>query len=524
MVPMSDFIVLIWVGFIFFGTVFFSCNSVVQLFQNNRIKFDRGFFLSLSACLVALILCLSIWPPLHRVYDDEPAYVSQSYNILSLGKPSVTIKGSRLQPEIFDRWTSDPKLPGYAWLEAVVLFLTKDFEQSYFMLNIVLGVLSVALLYRIAWLWTASNAVAWWAAIFLACLPARVTYSMSAGSDIAGLFFFLLFLYFISEFRSLNDKSMLYAAIFGGLFSICVKPLYGIFVVFGLAGAMYIYQRNGLLDRKLRVQILMDTVCLSLPILISIPVFLIYELKHRLFAFSFISENLFTSIFYLFDYKQNTILTVLAAIVAAGWGVFYKKDNLVIALTGWFLTGFLMFSMFCAGGFSYPGQCYSDRYFLFFAFPFVLLAAKGMADTLTGGYPRLLGTLFFMVLVINAFFASNHLACEAKNDFYNKETLLLRKVFPFIPNDAYIIDKGAVLVTMISTKRSILTDLFVNGFHPKKVVFMKGIYDNFYDPYDAKNSVLIIRILDTTYHCKPLFTSLLKEADLSATPLLCERN
>ena len=198
---MYDIIVLIWVGFIFFAAVFFVSAAIVYLFQNKKMGFDKGFLLSSSACLVALMLCLSIGPPMHRVYQDEFAYISQSVNILSSGRPSITLKGSRLQPELFASWTANTKLPGFAWLEAVVLFVTHDFEHSYFILNIILGTLSVAAVYRIAWTLTTSHAVAWWSAIFLACLPARITYSMSAGSDIAGLFFFLLFLLFISEYR-----------------------------------------------------------------------------------------------------------------------------------------------------------------------------------------------------------------------------------------------------------------------------------------------------------------------------------
>src|SRR5208283_3126417 len=122
---------------------------------------------------------------------------------------------------------------------------TQNFEQSYFILNIILGTLSIAAVYRIVWTLTTSHAVAWWSAIFLACLPARITYSMSAASDIAGLFFFLLFLLFITEYRTLKAKRILYAALFCGVYSICVKPLYAIFIIFGLAAALYVYRRDG---------------------------------------------------------------------------------------------------------------------------------------------------------------------------------------------------------------------------------------------------------------------------------------
>lgn len=520
---MCDVIVLVWVGFIFFAAVFFASISIVQLFQNKKIGFDKGFLFSLSACVVAVMLCLSIWPPVHRVYDDEPTYISQSVNILSLGRPSITIMGSRLKPEAFDAWTSNPKLPGFAWLEAVTLFLTKDFEHSYFILNIILGALSVAAVYRIAWLWTASQAVAWWSAIFLACLPARITYSMSAVSDIAGLFFFLLFLLFISEYRNQQSKRILYAALFCGIYSICIKQFYVILVFSGLAVVLYIYRRKGFLDRKLYSQILLDTVCLFLPILTAIPVFLFADLMKGGYSFAFILKNLCTSISFLFNYKQSTLLTALAALAGVGRGIFYKKDNLVISLAGWLLAGILLNSMFYGGGFSYPGTAYSDRYFLPLAFPFVFLAAKGMVDVLTRFWSRFLSVLFFIILISNAFFASYRLDAQAKNSFFYKETLLLKQMIPFVSNEVYIMDKSAVLVTMISSKKTILTDYFLQGNHPKKVVFLKGISDVIYDYYNTKDKVSADTILNTAYRCKPLTPSPLKEEDLSATPFLCTR-
>ena len=159
------------------------------------------------------------------------------------------------------------------------------------------------------------------------------------------------------------------------------------------------------MDKKLYGQILLDAFCLFLPILIAIPVFLSFDLKAGNYSFSFMFKNFYTSVSYLFNYKQNTFLTVLAVLAAVGRSIFYKNDNLVNRLAGWFLMGFLMFSIFNSGGISYPGHAYSDRYFLILALPFVFLAAKGMVDIPTRRWPRLLGVLFFMMLVVIALFA-----------------------------------------------------------------------------------------------------------------------
>ena len=434
----------------------------------------------------------------------------------------MTIKGTSQHPEVFASWIANPKLPGFAWLEAVILFLTRDQAHSYFYLNLLLGALSVAAVYRIAWLLSSSQAVAWWSAIFLACLPARITYSMSAASDIAGLFFFLLFLLFLTEYRSQQNKSILYAALFCGIFSICIKPFYVIYVILVLAVVLYVYLQRGVVDRKLCSQIVLDSVCLFLPIVCAIPVFLWSDAKAGNYSLSFMGKNLFISISYLFQYNQNTVLTSLAALAAVGRSIFYKNDNLVNALAGWLLIGLVAFSLFFSGGITYPGNAYSDRYFLLLAFPFVFLAAKGMVDSLTRAWPFLLGALCLIILLVNAIFASNHLVKEAKDNFHYKKTLLLKQVFRYVPDEAYILDGSAALIMEISTKRSIQVELFLSGDHPRQVVFMKGT-DELYDSDDPKRMALVRDVLVTEYRCKPLIPSPLKEAYLSAKPFLCTR-
>jgi len=517
---MSDLIVLLWLGFILSSAVFFSSSSILYQFQQNSFSFDKGFLLSLSACLVALVLCLSMWPPVHRVYDDECLFISQSNNICLLGKASITQKGSRLQPEIVNSWTETPKFPGFALIEAGVFFLTKDIKNSFFILNIVLGTLSVAVVFRITWALSASYVVSWWSAVFFACLPARCTYAMSAACDIAGLFFFLLFLLFLTDFKTLKVRRVLYAAIFCGIYSVCIKPFYGIFVLLGLGMALYIYQKDGLLNRKNCKQIVLDSVCLFLPIFILVH---FAYIKAGAWSFSFIFSNLYSSISYLFDYKQDTVLTVIACLFVIARNVIYEKDNVTNWIAGWFLMGFLVLSVFCAGGFTYPGQAYSDRYFLFLAFPFVFLAGKGMAGILKIFRFWIFGVIFFILLFVNALAACHNLNNKANDNYYYKKTLLFKQVFKFIPNDAYFLDECPTLVTAISARKSISTELFFKGNHPQKIVFLKGIPLDSYDSNDSKQMDSLNHILNAEYVCKPKSPALIKQGFLSVIPFLCIR-
>lgn len=468
------------------------------------------------------MFCLCIWPPAHRVFDDEFTFISQSVNIVTYGKAGILLKGSRLEPEILGSWTESPKLPGFAWLEAVVLFLTKNFEYSCFILNIVLGALSVGVAYRIAWTLTGSEAIAWWSSFFLASLPAFISYSMSGASDIAGLFFFLLFLHFIIEYRFLTARALLYAALFCGLYSICIKPLYGAFVVCGFIMALYIYRRAGLLDGEQLPGILLNTFCLFLPMVWVVPVFLSCDSMAGFhWALSYLFGNLCTTISYLLDYKHNSLVTVLVAMAAVMQSIFYKKDNLVILFAGWFLIALFILSLFSAGGISYSSGVYSDRYFLFLAFPVVFLAAKGVPGLVSRSGVPFLGMLIFVLLAGNAVYASNNLNEEAKNNFFYRKILLWKQVFPYVPQGAYILDECAATVSAISPHKAIQTEMFLKGDQPRRVVFLQGIPGDLYNPEDPKRMASVRNIFNNKYLCEPLVSRPIQEASLFAMPLLC---
>jgi Dolichyl-phosphate-mannose-protein mannosyltransferase len=516
---MYDRIVLAWVGLIFFAAAFFASISFFQLFRQKKIAFDKGFLFSLSACAVSLLLCLSVWPWFHHVYQDEFSYISQSVNILSSFNAGITTKGTLVVPEAVSSWTANPKLPGYAWLEAVILFFTRDFYQSYFILNLILGTLMVGILYRIVWLLTASQETAWWSAIFLACLPVRITYSMSGASDIPGAFFFFLFILFICEYKRSKTRRVLYAALFCGIYSICIKPFYGIFVIGGLIATLNTYRREGVLDRRSFYQALLDSFCLFLPILVAVPVFLFSDLDKGGYSISFVMNNIYASLAYLFDGRQNTSLTAYAALFAVVRNIFYQKDKSVYGLAGWFLTGILMVSVFYAGGISEFSQAYSERYLLFFVFPFAFLAGKGMVGLAGSGWSRLLLGFFLIALVANAYTASHKYAVRSHQHGFYKKALLLKKMGRLIPDNAYVIDECAAFVAIETSMKPIQTTLFLDGDHPQDVVFLKGISDFAY-PY---RTTMVENILKTAYRCKPLAAAPFKEEELSATPLLCAR-
>ncbi|MDE2221955.1 MAG: glycosyltransferase family 39 protein [Candidatus Omnitrophica bacterium] len=521
---MANFIALLWVAFILAASVFFSSTALLELVQRKKLKFDKGLFLSLSACLLGLFLCLSIRPAFYRVYHDELAYISQSVNILSRGKPDILLKGSRFRPEALAPFTADAKLPGFAWLNAIALFLTKDFRHSGFVLNLILGTLCIAVMHRIVWSLTSSQIMAWWAAVFLACLPARITYAMSADCDIAGMFFFLLFLLFIIEYQQTISRRIFYASVFCGVYSVCIKPFYAAFVVLILAGALNFYRRQGSLDKKFHSRILVDIFCLFLPVLSALVcILLFYRNASSYWSFLFIPKNIFTSLLYLFDPYQNTLLMTLAALVGMTYGLF-KNDLLAQTLSRWFIIALAVLSMFCAGGICYPGQGYSDRYFLPLSIPLIFLAARGVAVFLTMTSSRyFLGGLFGMALVLNAFLASHHLTQEAKDGFHYQKGLILKEVFPYVPNDAYMLDACAAVITTMSSRRAIQTKLFLDGDHPSKIVYLQGIADDLYNSDDPRNMALVKQILHAQYRCRALTASPIREGRLSATPFLCTK-
>jgi hypothetical protein len=145
-------------------------------------------------------------------------------------------------------------------------------------------------------------------------------------------------------------------------------------------------------------------------------------------------------------------------------------------------------------------------------------------DIIKGAWSRFWNVLFFIFLVLNAFYASSHLTREARDGFYARKTSLLRQVSVVVGQDAYILNGTPGMVSMVSSRRSMLIDLFLDGDHPEKVVFLQGIPDDLYDPDDPQRMLAVENILKARYRCDPLVNTPFKEADLSAIPLLCDRD
>ncbi len=513
-----DTIVLVWVASMFFATLFFVTAVIVHLIRHKKIVLDKGALLLLSACLTALIMDVSAAPPVHHVYDDEVSYITQSVNILASGQAGLLLKGSLLAPDRLASWTSHNKFPGFGWLGAVVLFFTRDAQHIFFILNLFLGVLTVAVIYRIAWLLTASNAVAWWSAVFLACLPAHISYSLSGASDISASFFFLLGVLLMCEFRTLRKNIFIYAALFSGIYSVCIRPPYALWVLPGFLGVLYVYAHKGWLDKKISAKISVDALCLFVPIVCAYPFLLKTQADGETFAIPFILKSIHTSILYLFDFKQNAPLITLAALFTVIRNVLRKDGALTRWLVLWFLAGLLIINC-SAGPIAYPGRSYSDRYLLFFVLPYVLLAAQGITELTSRPRLRFLAGLFFVIVVVNAVVASHGLLNMVKSEGYFTKTLLLRKMVAVIPDNAYVIDECADLVAVNTTKRAIQTRFFINGERPQEVVFLKGVSD-FSDP---ARTDLVANILMVEYQCRPLVGSAYNEAELSAVPLYCKR-
>ena len=519
---MCDIVVMWWVFFVLFFTVFLSVFAAVCLFRNQRIKFDRGFYFASCACLIAFVLSAFTLPAFHRVYYDENILTSQAVNILSTGKPNIVLKGSRLHPEAFASWAMNLKLPGFACLESSVLFFTRDFNGILTM-NFLLGILLVGLVYRLSWLLSHCERLAWWSACVLACLPARVTYCVTASLDVSGLFFFLLFCLFLFEYRDCRHSIIMYAAIFAGAYSVYIKPFYLILDLMVGASVLYFYRRKNIFKQDFLIKILIATACLMLPAVFAVPIFFHSNSKLDVYSINYVLENLRMSFCYLINERQNLAVATVFVLVSTVRGFNGNGDILSKAFAGWLWGGILLFSVFNSGGISFPGHAYSDRYFLILAFPFVYLAGKGIVDTLTFFRFPFSWLLILCFLLFNGYCASQSLTAYAKNNFHYQKALLLKKIFPLIDDNTYILDESAPFITTISDKKAIQMNYFLKDDHPSKVIYLMGnpLGDYAYD--DPVMEVELKKVLDKEYLCKLLTGSSVRAQYISAVPYICLR-
>ncbi|MBF0570311.1 MAG: glycosyltransferase family 39 protein [Candidatus Omnitrophica bacterium] len=510
---------IIFIVCLFLGVL---CCGTIAIFRilgpSGNITRHKGFWPALILCLAALLSRIEAPPQMHV---DFYGYDTVAQNILYHGLPAATIKGSVLCPEVF----SLPWRPlGYSLLLAMGYCVTGSTKVAPFLINILLGFLSVGLLYRIAWLFFRDNVVAACAAAILAFLPLHIKYSAVLTADVAGLFFFLMSVMFFGEWIYRRWEILAYAAIFSGCFSVYVKPEYGIIFLIGFCLFLKFNEKQGSLKTKQCHDVIYICSCLLLPLIIMVPRLIAGEClnaRGAFFSLGHMKDHLWPNIIYIFGGDFGYISSGLF-IFGITHILLKKRDNIGHWLLIWYLFGLLLISGYFAGSMN---ELSLGRHFFLIILPFILVAGWGWGCILR----QFRNKTLFIAVCLAVLVMNGIKIAERWNGFRDRQAVLMgtdlmRQQWEFFhrvalkaPEDAYTICPSFPWQLLVSkTNKVIFSGLFSKGDMPDKIVYLKGI-EYFGDQEETHKRILEF------YRCKPLLKMPLTNSTSILEADFCER-
>lgn len=537
-----------WISLFF--SIFLLCGVVVVVtlflcriaLRHSYGLSKKGVRLMFSVCVLALALRLWGVPIEHRVYYDEFHYLSTAQNIFFNGINATTVKGSRWIVEVPGKTT---RPAGFGLLLVLFYSLTGlDVRTAPFVMNIILGILSVALVYRIAWRLFEDTIIAWWSAVFLAFSPVHILCSTCASADVAGFFFFLLAIMFLAEWsrilverrkggQGISGRLVLYAAIFSGCYGIYVKPEYIVLFVAWFATFFVLFVPINGIDRKAFLDFIFIPGCLLLPVFLLMPTMIGIESRYgRFFSWEYIQRFSLGNVGYLFNINKTNLVMTYSALLSVGTIIYRWNDRFLKWLVILFCLGFFAMSGYFAG--DLPNSSLGRHLFLLLL-PFVLLAGDGMRILLGKFFRfRLLvgGGLFLIVgmATIYALGTNVNYVCLNKTRGIriqlnrNRDYWFVhwhdRKMFKLaeqiIPDDAYIVYDDPTYFTTMTSRRSLSWNRFSMGDYPCKIALLRGLSWANEEKCKTVNALKM-------YKCRELVTTSWKAQTGPLAIDLCER-
>jgi len=448
-------------------------------------------------------------PHMHHVYYDEFTYLNIAENIYEHNSYSATAMGDKGHIEI-------PEAPirpnGYPFMLSCAFRLFGVSDKTVFNTNVLLGALSVVIIFWITYLIFNSNLyISFWSAAIFNFLPVHLKYSGSGNSDIASLFLILSSILIILSYYKRNYISLLFLAIPVIALSAYFKPENLIL------SAMFLILAISLnISKKIRGQdtiLLMCCMYLSIiPLLVEIPFMIKIENLNsgvNFLSLYYLMKNSLLNFLYLFDFRFQSVISTIFFILGA-LVLFFQEKKKCLLLFGWFLIFFLVNSSYFFGMFSLLYSTDSDRHFFPSAISFSILSGYGIAYYLRKIRSRLAWSVFILsLLIINSAFATEKIVNYTLKRDVHKENIFLEESANKIPNDLYVITyKPSSMITVIN-KKAIYIGIFNKmPNRPKKIVLFKGFW--WFERKD--DSALYERSLLKLYDFKPIVERRIKDS------------
>jgi 4-amino-4-deoxy-L-arabinose transferase-like glycosyltransferase len=356
-------------------SLFFSLKDVKKILK--PIKRNTWIIL-LFILFVGFILRMYFTPHTHRVYFDEDIYLDIGKQILTEGKACLCNYGDYkgCYDCVFMKWPN-----GHPFTFAVAFLFFGVSENVAFNLSVLLGTLSILLVFFIGYLVSKKVEVGLYSALLLAFVPMLIVWS---GTVAAEPYFIFYALFSVFSFLLLIEKekwSTYLLAVSSVAFASQFKAESGAML---LVIALMIF----LFDKKLKIKINSSKFLVSFIILLALITPYAIHVYHSsktdpwgatggMFGFKYVEQNVFeNAFFWIMGYQTIEHPLVFTVFVIIGLiYTFIKERRIFILLVFWFAIFFTIYAFFYAGSVRYGTDV---RYSLSGYPPFVILGGFGL--------------------------------------------------------------------------------------------------------------------------------------------------
>jgi len=367
--------VFLGVNFILIVASFLSSLKDIKKVLKNVKKISWIILIIIFA--IGFILRMFVAPRTHRVFFDEDIYLDIGKQILTEGKGCLCNYGD--SKECYDcilmKWPN-----GYPFTAAVAFMFFGISESVAFNLEVLLGSISVLLVFGIGYLLSGKEEIGLFSALLFALIPVHIMWSGTTASEPVFMFYTILSIFaFLVSFREFNFKTSLFA-MSALSFALQVRAEGPVLLI--IIGGMIL-----LLDKKLKVKINDVKFLIPLIVLFFLIMPTLLHVRHssetdpwgssgKVFGWEYAKQNIpINAWFWFTGYPaiENPVFFTIFAIIGL---IFLLKINVKLALfLGlWFLSIFFLYAFFYAGSVRYGTDV---RYSMSGYIPFVIFGGFG---------------------------------------------------------------------------------------------------------------------------------------------------
>lgn len=329
-------------------------------------------------CLIILLgfsLRMFIAPHAHRVFFDEDIYLNIAQNIKNEMKSCLCDYGT---PQECYRCIPNKQPHAYSAFISIFFFIFGANEPLAHNITIVLGTLSILLVFATTYLLFGKQSVSLYSSLILALIPEHIRWSATTSLEAFFVFFTLLSIFLLLLYCRTQSYPILAAAIFALAIALQGRPEADLLII--LAALLFL-----LFDKRLAENFKSPKFFLAILLLAILILPSAMHLKKsssdswgssgEKISLHYFSKNASDNSKFFFENTRFPALFTILSIVGIAAALFSKNKKELLLILAWFFLFFGIYAVFYAGSFNYGTDV---RFSLSLYPPVAMLAAMGL--------------------------------------------------------------------------------------------------------------------------------------------------